>query len=141
MIGRLKDSPHWRVMVAALLSAVTWFAWAYWANRSDSAQALLSGLSQGGVSFVTTSIGSTLLEISFNRMGHRFVGALASVAMVSSLSLGFMVFTHTLAGTPNLLLTIAPVFTVVLLYCSSYVFGLHKIKLQHEPKAVETVAL
>lgn len=138
MIRRLLQSPGCRVLLSALASAVTWFAWAYWANRADGDQALLSGLSQGGVSFVTTSVGSFLLELLFVRLGSGLAGMAASVALVSGLSLSFMVTAHWLARTPNLALTVLPVFTVVLLYCSSYVFGLKKLKQQNEINAVET---
>lgn len=137
MIQQILQSPRWRVFLSALASAVTWFAWAYWANRADSQQALLSGLSQGGVSFVTTSIGSFLLEVFFVRLGNSAVGLAITVALVSGLSLAFMLTVHLLAGTPNLVLTILPIFTVVLLYCSSYVIGLKKLKQQNEINAVE----
>lgn len=137
MIARILQSPRWRVLFAALASAATWFAWAWWANRADSQQALLSGLSQGGVSFITTSIGSFLLEVLFARLGSSLAAMFATVAVVSGLSLSFMLSVHTLAGTPNLVLTILPVFSVVLLYCSSYVFGLKKLKQQDEITAVE----
>ena len=141
MIRKFIHSPYWRVLSAAFGSAAIWFAWAYWANRGQPDQALISGLSQGGVSFVTTSIGSFLLELLFARLGSRLLGLAVCVAIVSSLSLSFMVTVHTLAHTPNMLLTILPVFTVVLLYCSSYVFGLRKLKLHNENKAVESVAI
>lgn len=138
MILRLLQSPRTRVLLAAFASAATWFAWAYWANRGDGQQALLSGLSQGGVSFITTSIGSFLLELLFVRLGSGILGMASSVALVSGLSLSFMVTVHWLARTPNPVLTILPVFTVVLLYCSSYVFGLKKLKQRNELDAVET---
>lgn len=126
--------------MAALLSAVTWFAWAYWANRHDSHHALVSGLSQGGVSFITTSVGSTLLEWLYLRMGASAGGRALSVMLVSGLSLAFMVTVHKMAHTPNLLLTVLPVFAVVLLYCTSYIYGLHKIKNQYETSEVEAAS-
>lgn len=140
MIRRMIQSPLFRVVFAAISSAVTWFAWAYWANRAHGSQALVSGFSQGGVSFITTSIGSFLLETLFVRLGDSRASMAITVAIVSGLSLSFMVTVHTLAHTPNIVLTILPVFCVVLLYCSSYVFGLKKLKLQNEINAVETVA-
>lgn len=137
---RFARSPIARVIIAALLSAITWFAWAWWANRADPSQALLSGLSQGAVSFTTTAIGSTLLEWFFLRMGHVQAGRILSVMLVSMLSLALMLTAHVSAGTPNLLLTILPVFTVVVLYCSSYILGLQKLKQKHEIHAVESAA-
>ena len=140
LLELLRQSPQARVFVAALLSAATWFAWAFWANRHDLDHAWISGLSQGGVSFITTSVGSSLLEFFHRRIGATRAGRIATVAMVSGCSLAFMVSVHTLARTPNLLTTILPVFTVVLLYCSSYVIGLQKIKNQYENNEVEVVS-
>lgn len=134
---RFARLPIVRVLMAALLSAITWFAWAWWANRAVPSQAWLSGLSQGAVSFTTTAIGSTLLEWFFRRMGHLLVGRIFSVVLVSMLSLALMLTIHLTAGTPNLVLTILPVFTVVVLYCSSYILGLQKLK-QHASQAVES---
>ena len=50
------------VAAAAIASALTWFCWAYWANREVPEQALMSGLFQGGVNLLTTAFGSALLE-------------------------------------------------------------------------------
>lgn len=124
----LKNSARARVLLAALASAVTWFAWAFFANRHELHHAWTSGLSQGAVSFLTTSIGSGLLEILHRRLGRSRAGRVLAVVLVSSLSLGFMLVAHTLAHTPNLLLTIAPVFTVVVIYCSSYIVALQRLQ-------------
>lgn len=124
----LKDSARVRVLLAAVASAVTWFAWAFFANRHDLHHAWLSGLSQGAVSFITTSIGSGLLEVLYRRMGNAVVGRVFAVVLVSGCSLAFMLVAHTLAHTPNPVLTIAPVFTVVVLYCSSYIVALHRLQ-------------
>ncbi|HVL01219.1 MAG TPA: hypothetical protein VM553_15480 [Dongiaceae bacterium] len=140
LLALLRQSPQARVFVAALMSAGTWFAWAFWANRHDLHHAWISGLSQGGVSFITTSVGSSLLEFFYRRIGATLAGRILSVALVSGFSLAFMVTVHTLAHTPNLLITILPVFAVVLLYCSSYVIGLQKIKNQYENNEVEVVS-
>ncbi|MEZ5504533.1 MAG: hypothetical protein R3F38_00535 [Gammaproteobacteria bacterium] len=137
---RFARSPIARVIIAAVLSAITWFAWAWWANRAVPSQALLSGLSQGAVSFTTTAIGSTLLEWFFLRMGHLLVGRVLSVVLVCMLSLALMLTAHLSAGTPNIVLTILPVFTVVVLYCSSYILGLQKLKQKHDIQAVESAA-
>lgn len=130
-------SPHWRVLLAALSSALTWFAWACWANWGEGYQTLVSGLSQGGVSFTTTFIGSFLLETGFARLGSSLPAMAATVAGVSGLSLACMLTVHRLAGTPNMLLTILPVFSVVLIYCTSYLIGLKKFKHKNESNAVE----
>ena len=136
-VKRLHQSPAFRVFGGAVLSAVTWFCWAWFANREHPDHALIAGLTQGGVNFMTTAFGSAALEFLFVRMGHFPLGRMLCVLIVSSLSLGFMVLAHTRAGTPNLLLTIGPVYLVVLLYCSSYIFSLQKLK-RHAYQEVAT---
>jgi hypothetical protein len=134
--SRLIASPRVRVVAVAILSALTWFSWAYWANRADPDQALLSGLFQGAVNLLTTAFGSAALELLFVRIGHSSLGRAVSVFIVSSISLLLMVSAHWVADTPNMVLTILPVYAVVLVYCSSYVFGLNKIKKQYEATEV-----
>lgn len=134
--AKLVSSPRARVIAAAVASAITWFCWAYWANREDPQQALLSGLFQGGVNFLTTAFGSALLEALYNRIGYSVQGRAMCVVVVSSGSLLMMLCAHWLASTPNILLTVLPVYTVVILYCSSYIFGLHKIKNKYETEEV-----
>lgn len=130
------SSPRSRVAAAALASAVTWFCWAYWANRENPDQALLSGLFQGGVNLLTTAFGSALLESLYGRLGQSSFGRALCVVVVSSGSLLMMLCSHWIAATPNILLTVLPVYAVVIIYCSSYIFGLHKIKNTYEAEEV-----
>ena len=130
------STPRTRVVVAAISSAITWFAWAYWANRHDPHQAIISAFYQGGVNLFTTAVGSTALEWLFKKIGNGVFGRISCVAIVSSCSLCLMLLAHIYAHTPNLLLTILPVYTVVILFCSSYIFGLYKIKTTYENKEV-----
>ena len=92
--GKLLNSPRVRVIAAAVASAVTWFCWAYWANREVPEQALLSGLFQGGVNLLTTAFGSALLEAFFARFGDSVKGCVGAVALVSTGSLGLMLLAH-----------------------------------------------
>ena len=134
--GKLIQSPGFRVAAAAVASAFTWFCWAYWANREVPEQALMSGLFQGGVNLFTTAFGSALLESLFIRLGCSLSGRIWSVAIVSTGSLCMMLVAHWIASTPNVLLTVLPVYAVVILYCSSYIVGLQKIKIQYESNEV-----
>ncbi len=135
-LSRLANSPRVRVSLAALGSAVIWFCWAYWANREVPEQAWLSGLFQGGVNLLTTACGSALLEALFQRFGGSSRGRLLAVVLVSSGSLGLMLTAHWIASTPNVLLTVMPVYAVVVLYCTSYIIGLQKLKIKHESNHV-----
>ena len=134
--GKLINSPRFRVFIAAAASAVTWFCWAYWANREDPDQAFVSGLFQGGVNLLTTAFGSALLEAFFIRFGDSGKGRIAAVALVSTGSLCLMLLAHWIADTPNVMLTVLPVYAVVVVYCITYIIGLHKIKTRYESKEV-----
>lgn len=125
------ERPEYRVFIMSVLAGITWFCWAYWANRHYPEQALWSAFSQAGLNIMTTFLGSSALEILFVRIGHTKVGRLMSVLIVSSVSLATMVIVHIFVGTPNLLLTVLPVYGVAVLYCFSYVQGLHKIKITY----------
>lgn len=92
----------------------------------------MSGLFQGGVNLLTTAFGSALLESLFLRLGCSLGGRVCAVAIVSTGSLCMMLAAHWLASTPNVLLTVLPVYAVVILYCSSYIAGLQKIKTKYE---------
>lgn len=133
---RVINSPRARVITAAIASAITWFCWAYWANREVPEQALMSGLFQGGVNLLTTAFGSALLEAMFLRLGESNRGLFVAVAFVSSISLCLMLIAHWLASTPNVVLTVLPVYVVVVVYCTSYVIGLRKIKIKYESSDV-----
>ncbi|MGB3620890.1 hypothetical protein FT643_02705 [Ketobacter sp. MCCC 1A13808] len=130
--------PRFRIIVAAISSAITWFAWAYWANRHDPQQAIVSAFYQGGVNLFTTAVGSSALEWLFNKMGDTIFGRISCVFIVSSCSLSLMLTAHLYAATPNLLLTVLPVYIVVLLFCSSYIIGLSKIKTNYDNQEVAT---
>ena len=130
--------PRFRIIVAAISSAITWFAWAYWANRFDPQQAIVSAFYQGCVNLFTTAVGSSALEWLFNKMGDSVVGRISCVLIVSTCSLSLMLTAHLYAATPNLLLTVLPVYVVVLLFCSSYIIGLSKIKTNYDNQEVAT---
>lgn len=131
-------SPRTRVTLAAIASAITWFCWAWWVNRADPEQALMSGLYQGAVNLFTTAVGSSALEALFVLMGTTLAGRAGCVLIVSSGSLSLMLLAHWHAQTPNILLTVLPVYGVVLLFCSSYIMGLGKLKNQYDHQEVVT---
>ena len=127
-IAEILSSSKNRMIGSALLSALTWGSWAFIANYESFSVALTAGSSQGVVSFITTLIGSFLLELLFNVLGASYRAMGLSVLIVSSISLLAMVCVHIAAHTPNIVLTILPVYIVVVSYCTFYLLGLRELE-------------
>lgn len=130
------QSARARTIMSAVWSALTWGSWAFIVNFVSLKSALLAGVSQGSVSFITTLIGSILLEILFVTLGGSTIAVGLSVAIVSSISLLSMLWVHINNGTPNLLLTILPIYCVVVSYCYFYLLGLKKLDAVREEKSL-----
>lgn len=99
-------------------------AWAVFANRAHPLpQALLAGLVQGVISGTLTLFLKKFLEA----MSARLSGAAALLApplITASTILAILVGAHALAGTPELLATIAVPFTVSSSYAAVYNWSL-----------------
>jgi hypothetical protein len=104
-------------------------AWAVFANRAHPLpQALLAGLVQGVISGTLTLFlkkGLERMSAMFFRErageGGRDVAALIVPPLVTATAIGAILFTaHTLAGTPEVLTTIAVPFTVSTSYAILY---------------------
>jgi len=133
LVEQLK-SPAGRTIISAMLSATVWFWWAVWISWGQAEQTWVSGLAQGFSSFSTTFIGTWMMELMYVRLGSGSgsgaIGYVLNVLVVSGCSLVFMLAVHSLAGTQQLLLTVFPVFSVVVVFCAGYLWGLKRIELQ-----------
>lgn len=127
MNSSLLQSPKARALLSAVWSALTWGTWAFIANFVSLKTALVAGFSQASVSFVTTLIGSILLELLFVSLGGSTLAITMSVAIVSSISLTSMLWVHLSNETPNVILTILPIYIVVVSYCYFYLLGLRNL--------------
>ncbi|MEZ5994796.1 MAG: hypothetical protein R3C25_03505 [Hyphomonadaceae bacterium] len=99
-------------------------AWALFANRAHALpQALLAALVQGTISAVLTLFLKKFLEWVSARL--RGLPALIVPPLITaSAILAILVSAHTLAGTPEILATIAVPFTVSTSYAIVYNWGL-----------------
>ncbi len=104
-------------------------AWAVFANRDHSlAQALLAGLVQGAISGTLTLFlkkglerMSAIFARSPNPQGGRNIAGLFGPPLITATAIGTILVTaHTLAGTPEVLATIAVPFTVSTSYAILY---------------------
>lgn len=123
-------SPAVRTLGSAILSLLTWGGWAWLVNGWSTHEGMRAGASQGVTSFITTLTGSMMLEWLFLRFGPQWRGCVASAAVVSSISLSLMLVVHINMHTPNLFFTIAPIYFIVVLFCTSYVVTLRKLALR-----------
>lgn len=126
-LHQLLRQPSFRTLGSAFLSLLTWGGWACIANGWDTPDGLRAGVSQGLTSFCTTLAGSVMLELLFYRLGTTLAASTMAVLVVSSFSLMLMLMVHLSTGTPHLVLTITPIYLVVVLYCASYVGALRKL--------------
>lgn len=99
-------------------------AWAVFANRAHPLPAaLLAGLVQGAISALLTLVLKKFLEWVNARL--RGLAALIVPPLITAASILIILVTaHTLAGTPEILATIAVPFTVSTSYAFIYNWGL-----------------
>jgi hypothetical protein len=114
-----------RAGVTALGAALLFGGWAAFANWDHGAAAVLRAtLAQAGLSATSTFAAVLLLEFLFNLAEHpalRFaLGALATPLCMFAA----MAVVHLLAGTPRILVTIAPSLVSGSIFCVTYTAGL-----------------
>lgn len=113
-----RDRPH------LLLAFVGMGAWAAFANRAHPwDEVLAAGAAQGGLSAGLTLGMKRLTEGLVERLEGRSA-LLAPPLACGALSGGLLPALHTLAGTPEVLATVAVPFAVSTAYAASYAYAL-----------------
>ena len=108
-----------------LLAFSMWGGWTAYINHNHGlTTSLISGSAQGIQSAISTFFGTVFIEWLYKRFGHLKAGAFIVGTITSANSLLIMLLLHYIVGTPEILLTIAPVITMATLYCYSYAFSL-----------------
>lgn len=124
--------PSGRSVAAAAAGFVGYGLWAAYANESHgSAAALRAGVVQGSYSFVLTLVMSLVTEWVYARLDGVRLRAPLTVAAVVGALFGTAYGINAVAGTPEIVATIAPGFAIGALYTGAYVLGL----LKHEVRA------
>ena len=114
---------------SALMAAgafVVYGGWAAYANHSYGlVTSLVSGVTQGTISFLVTAFMTLILETIFHSIGSKVlrfvVTALGAQAMVACAT--FTV--HYIVGTPKIIVTMTPSFIVSSIYSVAYTTGMH----------------
>lgn len=105
--------------------------WAMFANRAHALpQPLVAGIVQGALSGVITLFLKRMIEAIARRLAG--VAALVLPPLIAvALSLAILTTIHTLAGTPEILTTIALPVGVTALYSTLYAAALWRQKVSH----------
>jgi len=105
--------------------------WAVFANRAHAfPQPLVAGLVQGALSGAITLVLKRMIEAIAARLAG--IAALVLPPLVAvALSLAILITIHTLAGTPEILATIALPVGVTALYSTLYAAALQRRKVSH----------
>lgn len=122
-----QSSRQLRLIAMTFVAFTLWSSWGLYANYSHGLPtAMLAGLIQGLQSALSTFLGSAFIELLYSRL-HQFKHAILVVTVTASTSsFSFMCAMHYLLGTPQILLTVAPVTVMATIYCWSYTTSLAK---------------
>lgn len=116
-----------RIAINAGGAALLWGSWAAIVHRHYDLQTQASAaLTQAFISAFFTLIGATVLEAIFARSPIAIRVPAAALCTFVFIFSSVMVI-HTLSGTPNIFLTIAPTMTLSFFYCFGYAASLKKI--------------
>jgi hypothetical protein len=114
-----------RACVTAVVAALVYGAWAGFSNREHGiGVALEAGLVQGALSFLSTMTFVLVLEALFRLGGGAVQGFLLAAGGTISLMIAVMTTAHRMAGTPNLVTTIAPSIVVGSIFFVAYAWRL-----------------
>lgn len=113
-------------LFSASSALILWGSWAYYINSAKGQMiGLIAGLTQGIASFIITLVVVYAVTTIYNRLPEG-VGRLILPAVITVSCIGVcLVLIHAAAGTPYILLTIAPSLSVAFLFCmfTSYRLG------------------
>lgn len=116
-----------RAVALATASGTAYGAWAVFANRAHGAAiALRAGAAQCALSFVSTFVMVVLLERLFALGRTPTRGFWLASAGTTAASATLMATTHALAGTPRILVTIAPLVAIAATVYTTYAWGLRR---------------
>jgi len=115
--------PLVRTLLPALAGFLFYGGWGYFCNMSHGWQmGLQSGLVQGSFSFCVTIVFNLVMEFLYRRLEMRALTTVISIVSLVSMSYGV----NWLAGTPEILPTIAPGALLGAVYVFNYVKLLEK---------------
>tara|TARA_R110001583_G_scaffold67490_6_gene192885 strand:- start:258 stop:632 length:375 start_codon:yes stop_codon:yes gene_type:complete len=121
---RLFNDPRIFNIFSAFVAFSFWGGWAYFINRTDTGvEGIISGLTQGGMSFIITFFMATLVTYLYQKINYLklFIAPFLTVLITGLL----LASVHLLVSTPNVFYTIAPTLIVSFFFC---LFIAYKLK-------------
>ena len=124
-----------RTVIFSICAFLMYGGWAAFANLQHGlGKSLMAGLTQGSLSFVSTAILTTAMEMVFSRMSAGVARFLAAGVGPITIALLLMVGIHFFTGTPEIVTTMLPPTIVGYAYSLIYAAGLtrrhHQSRLQ-----------
>jgi ABC-type antimicrobial peptide transport system permease subunit len=113
---RLFNDPRYFNIFSAFVAFSFWGAWAYFVNQTETgSEGIISGLTQGGLSFIITFFMATLVTFLYQKVNYLslFIAPFLTVVITGIL----LASVHTLVSTPNIFYTIAPTLIVSFFFC------------------------
>jgi len=113
---RLFNNPLYFNILSAFIAFSFWGGWAYFVNRSDMGnEGLVSGLTQGLMSFFITFFMATLVTYLYRKVeSHKLLFAPFLTVSITGILLSTV---HFLVATPSIFYTIAPTLFVSFFFC------------------------
>ncbi len=105
-------------LTSATMACLLWGIWSYYINSRDGFTAgLISGLTQGAISFFMTLAVVVIVNKTYNsirsELWRRILPAILAVSLLSTI----LILGHYLVGTPYIGRTIAPILIVTFIFC------------------------
>jgi hypothetical protein len=131
--NRRFQRPAWgtrraRSLASAIAAALLYGAWAFVVNTGHGVpRALRAGLTQALLSFVQTLLMTLLMETLFRLPRRPWVGGVLAASGALVVASTVSVTVHVVAGTPELLQTVAPVLSLGALFFVLYSLNLLRL--------------
>lgn len=123
--------PFIRIGVNVLGAMLLWGSWAAIVHHAHPlAIQLKAALTQAAISGSFTLVGAAFLEAVFARAAHRWRVPVAGLSTFSFIFASVLTIHHW-AGTPSVLLTVAPTLTLSFFYCLGYAASLARLDTQN----------
>ncbi len=117
-----------RALLVGVGAFLLFGSWALFANRAHSNEAMArAGLAQGGMSFVSSTMGVLLLEYLYGLGRTPTQRLLLGIVATPLAILAIMTTGHLLAGTPNVVRTLLPSWISGAIFCVTYTLNLRRL--------------
>ncbi len=124
-MSTIHTSKHYRYL-SAILAFLLWGGWAFFVNHDmESNSGAIAAITQGSYSFIVTLLMTHLIAFQFNKLSSSILRIILPPVMTVGITSIILIYVHTMAGTPSILLTVSPALTAALLFSLYTTYKLH----------------